>query len=461
MAAERRRAWPARLRARAGTVRVRTTLAALVVVGVAMVVGGVMLVAVLRDALTGEVRATARLRAAEVAADLQSGTRPEQLAVGDAEDLLVQVLDEHGVVVGSTPNVQGLPAVARLRPGASANVDVPIDNDDFLAVAVAATTPEGRRLTVVVARVADMIGESTRIVALLLTVGLPVLLLVVVATTWRVVGRALAPVEAIRGEVDEISAAELHRRVPDPPGDDEVARLARTMNRMLERLQRALARQRRFVADASHELRSPVASIRQHAEVALAHPDRTTTAELADTVLAEDLRVQRLVEDLLLLARADEHALPPRRRQVDLDDLVFDEARRLRDTTGLHIDVGAVSAGRVEGDPAGLRRVLRNLGDNAARHASTRVGFALAGRDGAAVLVVDDDGPGIPQGDRERVLERFVRLDDARARDAGGSGLGLAIVAELVAAHGGAVGIADSPLGGARVQVTLPRAGGR
>jgi signal transduction histidine kinase len=461
MAAERRRSWPARLRAGAGTVRVRTTLAALVVVGVAMVVGGVMLVAVLQRALTGEVRATARLRAAEVAADLESGTRPEELAVGDAEDVLVQVLDEHGVVVGSSPNGRGLPAVARLRPGASADVDVPIDNDDFLAVAVAATTPEGRRLTVVVARVADMIGESTRIVALLLAVGLPVLLLVVAATTWRVVGRALAPVEAIRGEVDEISAVELHRRVPDPPGDDEVARLARTMNRMLERLQGAHARQRRFVADASHELRSPVASIRQHAEVALAHPDRTATAELAATVLAEDLRVQRLVEDLLLLARADEQALPPRRRQVDLDDLVFDEARRLRDATGLHVDVGAVSAGRVEGDPAGLRRVLRNLGDNAARHASTRVGFALAERDGAAVLVVDDDGPGIPEGDRERVLERFVRLDDARARDAGGSGLGLAIVAELVAAHGGAVGIADSPLGGARIQVTLPRAGGR
>jgi signal transduction histidine kinase len=453
MAADRR--WPL-----AGTVRVRTTLAALLVVGAAMIVGGVMLVAVLRIALTGEVRASARLRATEVAADLESGTRPDELTVGESEDLLIQVLDEHGEVVRSSRNVQGLPAVARLRPGASARVDVPIDNDDFLAVAVAAATPEGR-LTVVVARVADMVGESTRIVTILLAVGLPVLLLVVAATTWKVVGRALAPVEAIRGEVDEISAVELHRRVPDPPGDDEVARLARTMNRMLERLQRAHARQRRLVADASHELRSPVASIRQHAEVALAHPDRTTTtAELAATVLAEDLRIQRLVEDLLLLARADEHALPMRRRHVDLDDLVFDEARRLRDGTDLHVDVGAVSAGRVDGDADGLRRVLRNLGENAARHASSRVGFALAERDGAAVLAVDDDGPGIPEADRERVLERFVRLDDARARDAGGSGLGLAIVAELVAAHGGAVRVVDSPLGGARVEVSLPRAGG-
>jgi len=452
MAADRR--WPL-----AGTVRVRTTLAALLVVGAAMIVGGVMLVAVLRIALTGEVRASARLRATEVAADLESGTRPDELTVGESEDLLIQVLDEHGEVVRSSRNVQGLPPVARLRPGASARVDVPIDNDDFLAVAVAAATPEGR-LTVVVARVADMVGESTRIVTILLAVGLPVLLLVVAATTWKVVGRALAPVEAIRGEVDEISAVELHRRVPDPPGDDEVARLARTMNRMLERLQRAHARQRRLVADASHELRSPVASIRQHAEVALAHPDRTTTAELAATVLAEDLRIQRLMEDLLLLARADEHALPMRRRHVDLDDLVFDEARRLRDGTDLHVDVGAVSAGRVDGDADGLRRVLRNLGENAARHASSRVGFALAERDGAAVLAVDDDGPGIPEADRERVLERFVRLDDARARDAGGSGLGLAIVAELVAAHGGAVRVVDSPLGGARVEVSLPRADG-
>jgi signal transduction histidine kinase len=451
MAAERR--WPP-----AGTVRVRTTLAALLVVGAAMLAGGAMLVAVLRAALTGEVRASTRLRATEVAADLQAGTRPEALTLGEAEDLLIQVLDAHGRVVTSSGNVQGLPPVARLRPGASGWVRVPIDNDRFLAVAVAADTPEGR-LTVVVARVADMVGESARIVTVLLAVGLPALLLVVTATTWKVVGRALAPVEAIRREVDEISAVELHRRVPDPPGDDEVARLARTMNRMLERLQRAHERQRRLVADASHELRSPVAAIRQHAEVALAHPDRATTAELAATVLAEDLRIQRLVEDLLLLARADDHALPLRRRQVDLDDLVFAEARRLRDATGLRVDVGAVSAGRVDGDADGLRRVVRNLGENAARHAGGRVGFALAERDGAVVLAVDDDGPGIPEADRERVLQRFVRLDDARARDAGGSGLGLAIVAELVAAHGGAVRVAGSPLGGARVEVSLPGTG--
>ena len=437
----------------------RTTVAALAVVGVALVAGAVALIAVLRVELTQEVHATTRLRAVELAADLRSGTRPAALAVdgGDPEDLLIQVLDERGQVVASSPNVRGMASVARLRPGASATVGVPIDNDDFLAVAVAAATPQGQR-TVVVARALDMIGEATQIVTALLAAGIPALLLLVAATTWRVVGRALAPVEAIRREVDEVSAAQLHRRVPDPPGGDEVARLARTMNRMLDRLQRAHERQRRFVADASHELRSPVASIRQHAEVAMAHPERTSTAELAGTVLADGLRIQRLVEDLLLLARADEHGLVPRRRQVDLDDLVFEEARRLRHASDLRVEVGAVAATQVEGDPVSLRRILRNLGDNAARHANASISFALAERDGAAVLAVDDDGPGIPQADRERVLERFVRLDDARARDAGGSGLGLAIVAELVAAHGGTIDITASPLGGARVEVNLPGA---
>ncbi len=437
----------------------RTTAVAVAVVGVAMAVGAVMLVVSLREALTRQVETAARLRAAEVAMVLASGTGPSGLVVDDAEDSLIQVLDQDGKVVMSSPNATGLAAVAQLRPGGSAPVKAPIDADeDFLAVATAADTPWGR-YTVVVARNTETVAQSTRVVTGALALGLPVLLLLVAVTTWKVVGRALAPVEAIRSEVDAVSAAELHRRVPDPPGDDEIARLARTMNRMLGRLEHAQARQRRFVSDASHELRSPVASIRQHAEVALAHPDRTTTRELAETVLAEDLRVQRLVEDLLLLARVDEHTLALRRRPVDLDDLVFDEARRLRDASGVRVDTTAVSAGRVDGDAAVLRRVLRNLGDNAARHTRSRISFALAEHDSVVVMAVDDDGPGIPEAERERVLERFVRLDAARARDAGGSGLGLAIVAELVAAHGGALTVAGSPLGGARIEVSLPRSG--
>jgi signal transduction histidine kinase len=456
-------------------VRVRTTVAAVLVVGLAMAVGALALVAVLRSTLTGEVRTAAELRGQDVASLLAadppggsgarggpggSGPGVGPVAVDEADELLIQVLDTRGRVVGASANAAGMGPVARLGPGESRLVEVPVDAPiadagPFVAVGTGAGTRLGRR-TVVVARSLEDVGETTAAVARLLAVGLPLLLAVVAVTTWMVVGRALAPVEAIRTEVDAISAAALHRRVPDPPADDEIGRLARTMNRMLARLEQAQARQRRLVSDASHELRSPVAAIRQHAEVALAHPDRTTVGELAGTVLAEDLRLQRLAEDLRLLTRADEHTLALGRRPVDLDDLVLAEVRRLRGS-GLRVDAAGVSAGRVEGDGAALRRMVRNLADNAARHAAGRLAFSVAERDGQVLLVVEDDGPGIPETDRERVFERFVRLDDARARDDGGSGLGLAIVAELVAAHGGTVAVATSPLGGARVEVVLPR----
>ena len=227
------------------------------------------------------------------------------------------------------------------------------------------------------------------------------------------------------------------------------------MNRMLARLEDARNSQRRFVSDASHELRSPITTIRQHAEVTLAHPDRTSARELAEVVLAEQQRMQRLVEDLLLLARADEE-VPLRRAPVDLDDLAFEEGHRLRSTTSAQVDTSAVAAARVYGDADALRRVLRNLGENAARHAASRVAIALTAREHRVVLTVDDDGPGIPGPERGRVLQRFVRLDEARSRDEGGSGLGLPIVDEVVRAHGGSVQIMESPLGGARVEVSLP-----
>ncbi|MGQ0841603.1 sensor histidine kinase [Actinokineospora sp.] len=436
---------------RRSTVRVRATAAAVVVVGVVLLGGSIALLAVLRDSLATQVRADAQLRAGELAADVAAAGIMPTLADGDGE--LVQIRLDGAVVAAN----QGGAFLAGLTPGQSAEVGVPGDDERFLAVAVAAETGRGR-FVVQVARSLDDVADPTQAVVLALVVGLPVLLAVVGATTWLAVGRALAPVDAIRREVEEISAAELHRRVPDPPGPDEIARLAATMNRMLDRLERAAAKQRRFVSDASHELRSPVAAIRQHAEVALAHPETTTVAELAETVLAEDLRVQYLVEDLLFLARTDEETAVAAPRPVDLDDLVFAEARRLRETTGLRISTAEVSAGRVSGDAGRLARVLRNLGDNAARHAGGQVCFALARRDGAVVLHIADDGPGIPEADRERVFARFVRLDAARARDGGGSGLGLAIVAEVIRAHGGTVTAGTGSLCGARIEVVLPAA---
>jgi signal transduction histidine kinase len=245
--------------------------------------------------------------------------------------------------------------------------------------------------------------------------------------------------------------------VPAPPGDDEIARLAATMNRMLGRLEDAQARQRRFVSDASHELRSPIASIRQHAELARAGSADADPLELADVVLEEDLRLQRIVEDLLLLARIDEGTAKLRADPVDLDDVVLEEAARLRASTGLAVDAAGVSGGRVRGDRDRLGRLVRNLTENAARAARTAVVLSLREEDAAVVLAVEDDGPGIAPADRERVFDRFVRLDEARDRDAGGSGLGLAIVREVAGLHGGTVAALDGALGGARLEVRLPR----
>lgn len=437
--------------------RVRTTALSIAVVGVALVVGGLTLVMLLRNALTDQVRTTARLRAVDVTGVLESGTPPEGLAVNDEEDLVIQILDSSKRVVASSANIAGEAPMADLAPGRSTELrGTPVGGDhSFLLVAVRADAPSGR-FTVLVGRSTELVTESTSLVVGVLAGGLPLLVVLVGFTTWRVVGRTLAPVDAIRREVDEISALQLHRRVPDSSSDDEIARLAATMNRMLDRLEMSHDQQRRFVSDASHELRSPVATIRQHAEVALAHPGQTSAEDLAEVVLAEDLRVQRLVEDLLLLARADEHTTRRTRRTVDLDDVVFEEADRLRSTTSLRVDVSGVTGGRVDGDPTQLCRVLRNLGDNAVRHARSVVRFSLREVDGRVELAIEDDGDGVAEVERERIFERFVRLDDARARDDGGSGLGLAIVSEIITAHGGSVSATRSSLGGARFDVVLP-----
>jgi signal transduction histidine kinase len=228
---------------------------------------------------------------------------------------------------------------------------------------------------------------------------------------------------------------------------------------MLARLDSAQATQRRFISDASHELKSPLATLRQYAEVARTHPDRVTQQELREVVLEEGGRLERLVQGMLVLARADEGALRPEPVDVDLDDLLLDEARRVR-SAGLAVDTSGVLATRIRGDAGLLAQLVRNLVDNAARHARTGISVAVSsdGHGATASLTVDDDGDGIPVAERNRVFERFVRLDDARARDTGGSGLGLSIVREIAHAHGGEVLAEDAPSGGARLRVELPAA---
>jgi signal transduction histidine kinase len=227
------------------------------------------------------------------------------------------------------------------------------------------------------------------------------------------------------------------------------------MNEMLERLEAGQRAQQRFVSDASHELRSPLATIISGLEVAEAHPQLLDAALATDTLLPEAHRMRVLIEDLLLLARADEQSLVMRKEQVLLGELVEAEVARVR-RDGCAIRT-AISPARLIGDPAAVSRVIRNLVDNAVHHAKSRVDIEVGSRDNNVILTVSDDGPGIPPADRARVFERFVRLDSDRARSGGGTGLGLAIVAEVVAAHGGAVNIDDRCGGGTTLIVTLPQ----
>lgn len=438
------------------SVRSRTAAMATLIVGVTIVVGAVALVISLRLSMSGYLRTAAELRADDVADVLAGSDRPLELAVDDEEDVFVQVVDEAGDVVMSSPNLTGEPAVASLGHGESTEVSgLDFEDDTFLVVGHEVARHDGN-LTVLVGRNAEVIGESVGAVIRLLVLGVPVLLVVTAAATWQLAGRALAPVDRVRAEVEGITAADLARRLEVPRSGDELARLTATMNAMLARLEEAQIRQRQFVSDASHELRSPLATVRQHAETALAHPASTDPAELAEVVLAEELRLQRLVEDMLWLARGDETALVTAPRTLDLDDLVLEELTRLRSISSHTVDASGLSGGRVSGDPRGLRHVVRNLTDNADQHAGSTVRLALGQWDDQVVLTVEDDGPGVPEAERVRIFDRFIRLEQARDRSSGGSGLGLAIVRAIVDAHGGTVEVADSPLGGARFEVRLP-----
>jgi signal transduction histidine kinase len=416
------------------SIRLRTTVLAMLVMAVAVIVGAVTLVLLTRGSMTGGIEDAAETRASVIADQISASGLPASPASStpdssepEDDDFAWEVRDAAGAVLWSSPSL----------------------DERTLEV-----TEDAGAYTVVVFASLEEVDDATRALATPLLTGVPGVLILVGGVTWVGVTGALAPVERIRQEVEEITGERLDRRVPEPVARDEIRRLATTMNRMLTRLEDSRQRQQRFVADASHELRSPLAAIRQAAEVARSHPGALPEGELAEAVLEESGRMERLVEQLLLLTRTGGTGAW-QLRDVDLDDLALAEVRRVR-RAGLTVDSSGVGPGRVRGDDMALAQVVRNLADNAARHAASRVAVAVRSSAGGVELVVEDDGAGVPESERERVFERFVRLDEARDRDAGGSGLGLAIVKEIVAAHGGTVAVTASSLGGARFVVRLP-----
>ncbi|WP_349428714.1 ATP-binding protein [Microbacterium sp. LWS13-1.2] len=426
------------------SLRTRITAASTLVVAAALVGGALAFYGILSVSIREATVRAAETRAEQLAARIDA---EGPAVVTGLDDDIAQVLDEGGRVVatseeadsGDLPDIDGAPAITY---------------DDEPMVVVREDLDDGGALLLAVSVEDDQSTLAT--VAVLLAVAVAGVVALVAAITWWVVGRTLRPVERIRAEVDDISADRLDRRVAVPASGDEIAALACTMNRMLDRLDAAAAAQRQFVSDASHELRSPLATIRQHAELAQLHPEATSIDDLAGVVHDEGLRMQELVDALLLLTRLDESPVI-QHEAVDLDDLAFAEITRLR-AGGAVVDGSGIHAARVRGDVRLLGRLVRNLADNAARHARSAVAIGVLERDGQVLLTVDDDGPGVPAAERERIFERFVRLDEARARDAGGSGLGLAIVRAIAEAEGGSVAVEDSQLGGARFSVVLPAA---
>lgn len=444
------------MNSRLQSVRVRTTVGAAVIVAITLALAGLLLVAALRSSQIDAVDRNLELRALDIESLLDSGASPETVAVESDEDGFVQILDAEGRVIASSDNVEGEGPIAVGPPGSVRTQRVPnLDDEEFR---VRNHLPDGSaQRTIVVGVNLEDVDATDDFVRSALLIGLPLLLLTTAAMIWFVVGRALHPVEAIRREVAEIGARDLDRRVPVPAARDEIGRLAKTMNSMLDRLEDANIRQARFVSDASHELRTPIAVIRHELEIAL-RGDGSDWNDVAADVLDEVLRMQRLVDDLLLLARRDASVAPHDLTSlplVDLDDVVLTEAHRVRSSKVVR--TSGVSAGQVRGDADQLGRVVRNLIDNALHHAASTVEIHLDATAGNVQLIVDDDG--VDDDDRKRIFERFGRADQSRTRGDGGSGLGLAIVTELVAEHSGAIEVTKSPqLGGARFIVALPDA---
>jgi signal transduction histidine kinase len=501
------------------SVRVRITLAAVLVTALAVGTAGWLLVRSVEDTQLGQLRDEINADLDEVVAHLEEHGDPQEAvdAASPTDPSFLEVTDEDGVVVASAPTfVQGGESFS-IRIGTSSGPGGPIVDETSSRTAGTAPGPpatvpttsstvlvdsggagealpsprpespgrtilayrgalggpierigrtvatEAGTFTVTAAAPFDQLAGSVAALRQSLTLGLPVLVALVAATTWVLVGRALRPVEAIRAEVDAITGSTMHRRVPEPPTSDEIGRLARTMNAMLGRLDATATRQRQFVSDASHELRSPVAAIRTGLEVARRSPDRADWPAVADGALTEELRLEALLDDLLLLASQDENGAagddrrPARPARVDLVAVATAEAHRPR---RVPVDLVPPPADdlvlAVEGDGDQLARAVGNLVDNAARYASSVVQLSVSHHDGVARLIVDDDGPGIAPADRERVFERFTRLDDSRARHGGGSGLGLAVVRSIVDRHHGRVRAERSPLGGARFVTELP-----
>jgi signal transduction histidine kinase len=438
----------------------RSAAVSAVVVFVALALAGAGFVAILYQSLLQGVDDASAGRVRHIAEALQSNSPDDldsALLTTNQRVVAIQLVAPDGRVVArslSAPKTPFIP-ITEFDRNLRHMSDDAVPSDDMRVSGQRVNTPSGE-YTVLVGGGSEAVEATARTVALLLAAGAPIIVAVAAAATFWLVRRSLQSVDAIRSRVAEISTSDLAERVPVPKTRDKIAALAVTMNEMLSRIEAGHRAQQRFLGDASHELRSPLSTIISGLEAAEVHPELLDTELAINTLLPEAQRMRMLIEDLLLLARADEQSLVLRKEEVLLGELAETEVGRARRDAGCTIHT-EISGARLIGDPVAVSRVIRNLVDNAVRHAKSRVDVDVGSRNGTATITISDDGPGIAPAERTRVFERFVRLDSDRARSGGGTGLGLAIVAEVVAAHGGTVTIDDRPGGGTKVIVALPQ----
>lgn len=442
-------------------VRVRITAFATLIVAAALVAGALLLTGILRARLDDAATTAAALRARDIAGLATSGGLPSTLALPGEESAVVQVVSADGAVIASSGNVDGEPAVSSRRPAHghvlvdTVTVDAIDDQTPMRLVGLPADTAGGP-VVVYSAESLERSDATVRTIAVAQAITIPVLLALVAGLTWWAVGRTLRPVRTITNTLADITTTDLHRRVPQASTNDEIGLLADTVNDTLGRLEAAVERQRRFTADASHELRGPLAALRGDLEISLNHPGSTDWRTVAADTLTDVDRLQQLTDDLLTLARlgADPAAIVA--GPVDLGRLVSEECSHVQ-RADLAVDVDLPDTPVfAAGSATHLRRLVRNLLHNAEMHATGRIGVHVGGFPDHVEMRIDDDGPGIPAPARARVFEPFVRLDTARTRDAGGTGLGLAIVGEIVHAHHGDIHLGDNRPSGLVVTVRLP-----
>ena len=456
------------------SVRARTAMIAAVTTALAVSVAGVLLLWQLQSSLQREIDESLERQVLNF--DLRVFTYDDfqTVPVPDDPETLLVVLEPDGFVpltndigVDGSEVAAQLELVSRFRPDvqfADLSLASPTETTDPGSLRAAFVEifledqREDEQFFVVIARSHAPADRTVAGVRNGLLIGVPMVVAFVAALAWYLTGRSLRPVDQMRREVDEISSTDLARRVSEPDVNDEIGALAATMNRMLSRLEGAHQAQEQFVSDAAHELRTPLASIAAQIDVDAAHPASVDPARTAANVRGEVARLQSLIDGLLASARGQEAAAPAVTALVDLDVVATEAAQRAPTSPNIRLGTHGVGAATVRGDETALASLLDNLIANACRHAASVVELGAGTDESGVWLAVDDDGQGIQMADRERIFGRFVRLDEARSKDAGGSGLGLALARETAARHGGTLHATESPLGGARFVLRLPAA---